>query len=87
MHMIAADVWTQAKTAHEDIPKIIFPTWGNAGCMSAIKIEDAEAAIAKAIMSERERAAKVAHGWMHDNGLGGNAADVAIEIWKGEEPT
>ncbi len=33
-----------------------------------------------AIQAERERCAKAAHGWMHDNGLGANAADVGLVI-------
>lgn len=36
--------------------------------------------VARAIMTERERCAKVAHAWMHDNGLDANAADVALVI-------
>ncbi|SDL08430.1 hypothetical protein SAMN05428953_12681 [Mesorhizobium muleiense] len=39
-------------------------------------------ACASVIVAERKRAAHVAHGWMHDNGLGANAADVALEIMK-----
>lgn len=66
---ISADIMRMAEAVTKTMPKAF--GWR--------KITDE---VAKAILAERSRCATKAHEWMHDNGIGANAADVALYIMK-----